>query len=654
MRATPTGYPDTVRPDRYQSERTDTTFDTRRGAFIRHVLANPGNGPYTELLRLEHGEAPDEARIRSAIEHVHERRDCADFRLNGLIPLMYRFGTSDRLSNETKNAIERAILGFKYWPDEPGEDSMCTWTENHQIMFAAAGYLAGQLYRETVFENSRLTGTEMMVRFRPRIDRWLELRFRSGFSEWLSHVYYNEDFPPLFNLIQYAEDDLLVGRACMVVDVMLLDLSINHFRGTLGSTHGRSYERGKKDGAAEGTGSIMKLISGYNAYQHGNMSAINMVLTDRYRLPDVIEAIAIDSERPEMLNRQRMGIRVRDAKRWGLGFRSLEDGMVYLSFEAYLHPRTAGLTIRMFDAFGWWSNRFFKPIAAHRTLITIGHKTGLLRLLTRFCRKDLTRNTREEVNFVTYRTPDYMLSTAQDYRKGFGGDQQHIWQATLGQKAVVFTTHPARYEGDEASSSPNYWTGSGSLPRAVQIKNVAVIHYRINTRPGLYLTHRLEWTHVWFPVGEFDEIVEQDGWVFGRKGSGYLGLWSQHPYTWGTKDGVRTEIQVAGTSNVYICEMGREATDGNFAGFVHRLTQAPIRVGKSHVYYVSPSRGAICMGWRGVVKHGDTRVHVRNYPRYDNPYVQAGFSAERIEIEHGGHRLSLDWESGERRMSRTP
>jgi len=35
-----------------------------------------------------------------------------------------------------------------------------------------------------------------------------------------------------------------------------------------------------------------------------------------------------------------------------------------------------------------------------------------------------------EVNNVTYNAPDYMLSSAQDYRPGEKGDQEHIWQAT--------------------------------------------------------------------------------------------------------------------------------------------------------------------------------------------------------------------------------
>jgi len=47
-----------------------------------------------------------------------------------------------------------------------------------------------------------------------------------------------------------------------------------------------------------------------------------------------------------------------------------------------------------------------------------------------------------EVNKATYKTPDYMLCSAQDYHPGESGVQQHIWQATLGPDAVVFVSHP--------------------------------------------------------------------------------------------------------------------------------------------------------------------------------------------------------------------
>lgn len=79
-----------------------------------------------------------------------------------------------------------------------------------------------------------------------------------------------------------------------------------------------------------------------------------------------------------------------------------------------------------------------------------------------------------EANIETYRTPDYMLSCALDYRKGAPGYQQHIWQATLGNKALVYTNHPG---GKNLRWSPNYWAGNEILPRAAQSKNVVICIY---------------------------------------------------------------------------------------------------------------------------------------------------------------------------------
>lgn len=86
----------------------------------------------------------------------------------------------------------------------------------------------------------------------------------------------------------------------------------------------------------------------------------------------------------------------------------------------------------------------------------------------------LDRFALSEANIETYRTPDYMLSCALDYRKGAPGYQQHIWQATLGNKALVYTNHPG---GKNLRWSPNYWAGNEILPRAAQSKNVVICIY---------------------------------------------------------------------------------------------------------------------------------------------------------------------------------
>lgn len=74
--------------------------------------------------------------------------DCADFRMLSILRILHAH--TDSLSKELENKIINTVLSFKYWIDEPGEDSMCYWSENHQIKFHTCEYLAEQ-YCEKVF-----------------------------------------------------------------------------------------------------------------------------------------------------------------------------------------------------------------------------------------------------------------------------------------------------------------------------------------------------------------------------------------------------------------------------------------------------------------------------------------------------------------------
>jgi hypothetical protein len=267
------------------------------------------------------------------------------------------------------------------------------------------------------------------------------------------------------------------------------------------------------------------------------------------------------------------------------------------------------------------------------------------------------RNTREEVNLYTYRTPDYMLSTAQDYRKGYGGDQQHIWQATLGQDAVCFSTHPAKIEG----VTPNYWAGSGLLPRAAQYKNVAIVIYNIEKIPALYVPTKHFFTHAWLPKDKFDEGTEKGGWIFVRKGHGYLALRSRNAYEWGTYRtetgdaqgyqkpfGSDREVLSNGAQNIWICQLGRKAEDGTFADFVVKICSAEIAFNGLHVRYQPPGLGAIQFGWDQPLLVDQAEVSLNNYPRYENAYSKMEFDADEIKIATGDHSLFLSWKTGER------
>jgi hypothetical protein len=649
----PPGYPSDTAPDVYADRPFAADFEARKAAFLQHCLSNPAptntKGAYHELARLEAGGIPHEGVIRATLDFIDQRKDCADFSMHAILRMLLQYGDHPTLSPELLDQARRTVLDFKYWPDEPGIDSLCTWTENHQILFASAAYLAGQEYPDQRFSNSGHTGTEKMELNQPRIMRWLDLRFRTGFSEWLSNVYYDEDLTALLSLVDFADDEEIRQRASMLLDLLLLDVALNSFKGVFGSTHGRSYENSKKWVAQEGLVDTSKLLFGMGQFSDfDNMSAAAFVLSPKYKMPDVIPAIAGSEEHEEMINRQRMGIRLDEAERWGLGFDSFEDGMTYLTLEAYAHPRTIGLVMRMFDAFKWWENSFFSPFKQFKGFLTLLRRTHTLRLIARLFERDLCRNTREEVNTYTFRTPDYMLSSAQEYRPGYGGDQQSIWQATLGPNAVCFTTHPAKRVGP----SPNYWTGSGTLPRAAQVKNVVICIYRISRGLALYQPNRLFLTHAWLPRDKFDEVVERSGWIFARLGEGYLALYSKRPYHWQTNPGEDRDREVIapGRENIWICEMGRKASDGNFKSFIERIANADVSCRGLNVRYNSPSQGMLEFGWKGQLLQNGSPISTQDYPRYENPFIEAPFPARELNVLAGSHALSLDWDSATREV----
>ena len=535
----PAIYQNLVWEDAFSTKPNILDFESRKKAFFDQILRNKTGHKelklaMVEIGRLAAGGQPNENIIHNSIsEYIEGRKDCADFVMHAVLRILYQFNenSNSHFSYKLLAHAKSAVLGFKYWPDEPGYDSMCSWTENHYILFSTAAYLAGQLYPDEIFINSGRTGCEMMAIHKPRIIRWLKMRFKSGFSEWLSNVYYDEDWGALLNLVDFAFDVQLQNKARLVLDISLFDMALNSFQGVFGSTHGRSYEEQTKWAALEGTTDCTKLLFGMGSYSGYELfSAVLFAISEKYKMPPVLYDIANDQA--SFTNRQRMGHRTNDAKMWGLTYDDLESAMVFFSNADFLHPKNAKLTIKTFDAFNWWDHKFHKDFRSFRKLFSFLSRLKLLPILAYILKKDISRNVRDEVNIYTYRTPDYMLSSAQNYRPGFGGNQQHLWQATLGPNAICFTTYPANNR--RSGSSPNYWTGSGSLPKVAQWENVLIAIYNVSRLSGLTVSNELSITHAWLPKDEFDEVKEINGWIFVRKGHGFLALHSMKPYRWQT------------------------------------------------------------------------------------------------------------------------
>jgi hypothetical protein len=80
-------------------------------------------------------------RLNGTLSYIRSEYDCSDFRLVNLIRIIYEF--EDHIPDSAMAKIEKVLFYFRYWWGDPGENSMCYWTENHQILFASAEYLIG-------------------------------------------------------------------------------------------------------------------------------------------------------------------------------------------------------------------------------------------------------------------------------------------------------------------------------------------------------------------------------------------------------------------------------------------------------------------------------------------------------------------------------
>lgn len=586
-------------------------------------------GIFRQLSRVGAGLPLEEAQLHKVLATIRSNRDCNDFALNGLLRLVYLDREKPCIPQSLKPAIEERILDFKYWWDDQRRDTTyrCYHTENHQALYHTAELLAGQLYPARRFADGH-TGKWHIEHALTLLRPWLEYRFRFGFSEWLS-TYYDAETLVLANLYDYARDKRIRTQAHMVLDLLCFDLALNNYHGYLGSTSGRTYVSSLLSGS-HNTSPVVKLLFDVGSFDRNESMGAVALSTGSYRCPRVIADIATDYTRP-LLNRQRVSLNVEDAPQYGLTYTREEDCPLFWGMQEFIHPLSINLSKTVSHKYDVWPYRNYddyieqynRQIEQHGRLVDM----------------HLDRFALSEAQITTLRTRDYMLSCASDYRPGAPGYQQHIWQATLSDHALVYTNHPGSCD---LRRSPNYWAGNEILPRAAMQGQVVVCIYQIPEGQAN------RFSHAYFPVSAFDEVLTSGHWTFGRKGDGYVALWSSLKHELRSDcRGERCDLVADGPQCVWVCEVGSESQWGSFDRFVQAITQADIQSSDHRsVCYHSPSEGSLNFGWDTPLTVDRQPQSLRGTYRYDNPYCQAPFASTEIVIENGKRRLILNYEKG--------
>lgn len=605
------------------------TFEERRAQFLDYYSENGVEdhlyGVFRQAARAAAGRAVEEDNLRGVLGMIKSNHDCNDFTLNCLLRMMYLDDKQNYIPENMKGDIKSCILDFKYWWDDGRRDTTyrCYHTENHQALYHTAELLAGQLHKKDKFTNG-MNGRQHMAHAKERLVRWLDNRFRFGFSEWMS-TYYDVEVLLLANLYDFAEDRAIREKAGMVLDLLLFDVALNNYKGFLGSSSGRTYAHSLINGA-HNTSPLTKLVFGVGTYDRPEVMGPVALATSTYRCPKIIQDIAVDYETP-LLNRQRVSINVEDAAAYGISYDNELECHIFWGMQEFIHPLAIRMSKQISEKYDVWPYRNYDEYIKKYEAEAARYGKVMNTHLDRFALS--------EANIETYRTPDYMLSCALDYRKGAPGYQQHVWQATLGNKALVYTNHPG---GKNLRWSPNYWAGNEILPRAAQYKNVVVCIYNIPD------DQKNDFSHAYFPVKAFDEVHLAGSWIFGRKGDGYVALYSTNPTELKADDrGEVCDVFAKGRRNIWICETGSKVRWGDFSRFIEAVTSASVRIEGMNVTYDSPSEGLISYGWEAAftVKGEDSALRWKY--RYDNPYCKALFDSTFVVIEKGGEKLVLDY-----------
>ena len=675
--------------------------------FVNPVVAETtkgGDGKLTEMLYqsefLDDAYFEDVAlvseNLEGAIERIDIREDCADFTACGLI--RFYIENKHRLAEENKAEIKECLTGFKYWMDQYDgrSDSMCHWSENHQILFATTEYLAGREWPDATFADGK-SGAEHVAMAKERIEAWMYQRFYYGFNEYYSNNYYPEDIAPMANFIQFAaaEDSDMVSRMKIIMDIIWIDIATQSYKYTdkngmtqyaFMSASGRMYMDNK---SSDDTGNRLRpyinlvLENGEDYKTESNrffvcfrrMYEASVDGEPIYKLPPVIKEIFNDASERQIVKSSN-GITISELVSDGFVGQEVSQIMMQMGMEAFSNKEVIDNSIKYLNYNKLFKNEFlndFKLVNLWPLTVTnsLGFASGLLNPST-------NGKAIQRANVYTYQTPYYSMSTSQEHFAGDYADQHQINIATLGGDLSVYTAQPMRN-----STRGQYWVGYGRLPYSVQDENVNISTYTIPDKAGMLEPHIVQYTHAYFPVGLFDEVNTDylgDGYIFGRKGESYImlramsdgegklmfkndmdGVSAEEMASDRSKikDNVREMIEASGdyrydlifeggSTHAWITELGCREDNGSFAEFVSSMLKNKCEYKDMTVLYNSGEKAFDVKYSEHFKLNG--QIMDTNYARYESDYVNGKVErgADVIEFNFGGETLTLSFKEGTR------
>lgn len=408
------------------------------------------------------------------------------------------------VDEELQAKAKEVLLDYRYWMNMEGTDAMCFWSENHALMFYAAAMDAGNTWPDAYFTRAKMTGAQLKAYGEEKLRQWLSDVEEYGYEEFLSAVYMCVTLGALLHVIDFACEDI-AKRARAAADLLLTQMSRHVFKGTMIAPMGRVY-RDVIYPFGQGSQSMVSLIDTAAPCSYGE-GWLALLATSSYRFPEGL-----------------------------LELMKEETDCAYTSGNARIRLEKTGdycLTCvespRQDDFVRWHNERID------------GSWTD------------------SDTHYFTKSLNECFHGTSC-FQPGVYGYQQHMWYAALSPEAVIFTNHPGTWS-ERSSMRPGYWNGNGVMPAIKQEKGTLGTIYRIPEE------HPVSFTHIYCPAERFDEVKQEENWLFMRKDDGYLALWSSQTPEAYNDTIFGCELRVYNRDAAYLCICGSRRENGDWEDF---------------------------------------------------------------------------------------
>ena len=457
-------------------------------------------------------------------------RETSDFAIIELVRIMILSG----MYNET---ILPVIELIPFWMNK-GESVRCYWSENHMAMWMTSSQLLHEYYGWPLPDSSH----------RKRLIRFLEVHRDNGYYEFLSTTYMRFTLSGLLNLYDFTFDQELKDLAEAAITRMIIDvLRVTTSAGTFFPVSGRSGNGAMLQAYQGSAQRVISLITGLGEFPTSVGGGAAFLATTTFNFSNAVSSY---SDTVNVAFPIGLSLSQQDAE---YSNQDYYDRVVFQWSQGAYFDKQSEVAVETFDTikhFDMWESRFFKDYRDFNFLPSAlaGTAAALLECLSG---SSLLHGTA-----MIFRHKNAMLTSMQKYHGGLKGYQQHPLMSTTG-TLTIFT------QGGEAN--PDFrdrkeLTLNPQMPSVRQVDNVALILY--NPHPDLsFFGYDLDGINLRWPDADFDEVLEDGRWIFGREGEAYVGV-----YRHCVKQ-VNTLWHCTDTMQQWAIVVGHQDLHGSFSNF---------------------------------------------------------------------------------------